>query len=228
MVPDRVSEDLDLPAQISSESREELERHSVTKVFPKGTLIGSPGQRPGIVYYILSGRVKVFDLSACGREIIFRICGPGSLVGIAEIFSDGERLVFAETLDDVKAKCIDKACIENMVQHDRAAALLVIRILGNRIRQNHRAIKGFVFGDARSRIAHLVVKFAELDGRPNPDGSVTIGSGFTHQVIADMIGATRQTVSEIMSDLKKRGYVTSTGRKITVSDFRGLKGQIAG
>lgn len=221
-----VSQDLDIMAQIGSEDREELERHSFTRVFRKGALITSPGQHIDFVHYILSGRVKVFDLSACGREIIFRVCGPKSFFGVAEIFTNDERLVFAEALDPVEVMCIDKLSLERVVKRNAAAALLVIRILGNRIRQNHIAIKGFVFGDARYRTAHLLAKFAEIDGYANRDGSVTLGSRFTHQVIADMIGATRQTVTEIVNDFKRQGYVASTQKKITILDLDGLRALI--
>jgi CRP/FNR family transcriptional regulator, cyclic AMP receptor protein len=223
-----VSQDLDIMAQISIEDREELLRHSLTRAFPKGALINSPGQHIDFVHYVLSGRVKVFDLSACGREIIFRICGPKSFFGIAEIFTNHERLVFAEALDPVEAVCIDKLSLERVVQRNAAAALLVIRILGNRIRQNHIAIKGFVFGDARYRTAHLLVKFAEIDGHANLDGSVTLGSRFTHQVIADMTGTSRQTVTEIVNDFKRQGYVSSAQKRITILDLAGLKSLTVG
>lgn len=223
MKTEGVSEDLDLLAQVSIKDREELERNSFKKSFPKGTIITSPGQHTQYVYYILKGRVKIYDLSACGREIIFRICGPKSFFGIAEIFTEDERLVFAEALDPVEVMGIDKPGLEWLVQHDATAALFVIRILGNRIRQNHKAIKGFVFGDARSRIAHLLLKFAEIDGQRNPDGSMTLGSRFTHQVIADMIGATRQTVTEIVNEFKRQGYVASTQRTVTIANPAGLK-----
>lgn len=219
-----IFEDVDLLAQISAKDREELDRNSIRKSFAKGTIITAPGQHIRHVYYILSGRVKIYDLSASGREIIFRICGPKSFFGIAEIFTEDERLVFAEALDDSEVTLIDQKALEWLVQQDPRAALFVIRILGSRIRQNHRAIKGFVFGDARSRVARLLVKLAEIDGRPNPDGSVTLGSRFTHQVIADMTGATRQTVTEIMNEFKRQAYIESSHGAVTLKDPSRLKG----
>ena len=222
----RAASDPDIFSQLSPEDRENLDRHTVEKDHPKGAIINSPGNIDRYVYYVLEGRVKIYDLSACGREIVFRTCGPKSFFGIAEIFGRYERQVFAEATRPTKVLCIDKPAFELLIKANPAVALLVIRVLGNRIRQAHRSIKSFVFCDARSRMAQLLLKLAEMDGERHTGGAVAIKTRLTHQAMADMIGAIRQTASEIINDLKKQGYIKTDRGRIIILDRTGLEGLI--
>jgi len=174
----------------------------------------------------MSGRVKIYSLSACGNEIIFRFCGPDSFFGIAGLFGAGQRNVFSEAVEDTEVLCIDSARIEQVVSENPALALAVIRVLSSRIRQAHEAIRNFAFRDARSRVAHLLLKLAEIEGVDGPGTAVRLKTKITHQEIADMIGATRQTVTEILNEFKRQGYVSSQERTIVVLDCQGLRGII--
>jgi CRP/FNR family transcriptional regulator, cyclic AMP receptor protein len=218
--------DVDLLAQLAPEDRAALCSRSLQKVYPKGAIITSPGDTGHDVYYVLRGGVKIYNLSACGREITYRLCGPHSFFGIAEIFANEERGVFAEATQPTEILCIDKRDFEQLVHGNPTIALSVIQILGSRIRQAHRAIKGFAFSDARSRMAQLLVKLAQIDGAAQPDGAVTLKNRFTHQELANMIGAIRQTVTEILNDFKRDGYIRSDHGKITIVDFAGLESLI--
>ncbi len=218
--------DPDIISQLSADDREKLIKRTIIRDYPKGAIISSPGETARYVYYVMEGRVKIYDLSACGREIVFRTCAPKSFFGIAEIFGRHERQVFAEALEPVKILCIEKPAFELLIKSNPAVALLVIRVLGNRVRQAHRSIKSFVFSDTRSRMAQLLIKLAESDGERYPDGKVVLKSKLTHQEIADMIGAIRQTVSEIINDLKKKGYIKTDRGIITILNHDGLAKQI--
>lgn len=217
------SPDPDIITELSAEDRAKLTKRTVIKDYPKGTIINSPGDKVRHVYYVLEGRVKIYDLSAYGREIVFRMCGPKSFFGIAEIFGRQERQVFAEATEPTKVLCIEKPAFELLIKSNPAVALLVIRILGNRIRQAHRSIRSFVFSDARSRMSQLLIKLAEIDGERRPDGTVALGTRYTHQAMADMIGSIRQTVSEIMNDLKRQSFIKAEHGKITILNRAGLE-----
>lgn len=227
MDSEHASCDVDIIAQLAPEDRGALCSRSLQKVFPKGSIITSPGETGHDVYYVIRGNVKIYNLSACGREITYRLCGPGSFFGIAEIFSEEERGVFAEATQETAILCINKGDFERLIHCNPTVAFSVIRILGSRIRQAHRAIKGFAFSDARSRMAQLLVKLAQIDGARLPDGAVTLKNRLTHQELANMIGAIRQTVTEIINDFKREGYVRSDHGKITIVDFAGLKSLIS-
>lgn len=214
--------DIDIIAELPEEEKEFLYRASLRRKYPKGRVIHAPGDRGHAINYVLSGRVKIYDLSAGGREIIYRYCPPGSFFGIAQIFGSEEREVFAEAVEDTEVLHVDKAIFEELVRKNPGVALSVIAILAGRIRQAHKAIKEFALCDVRSRLAQLLIKLAQMGGSPDANGAVTIQNRFTHQELANMTGATRQTVTEVMNDFKRKGYIRCPGGRITILDPKGL------
>jgi CRP/FNR family transcriptional regulator len=195
-----------------------LERNSLRRRYPRTTIIHAPGDPGTTVSFVLAGRVKIYNLSGCGKEIIYRFCTPNSFFGIADIFGGEVREVFAEAVEDTEVMTTDKKYLEELIQRNPPLALAVIRILGSRIRQAHSAIQGFVFCDARTRLAQLLVKLAQINGTEGSDGTITLHNRFTHQELADMIGAIRQTVTENINYLKHHGYVRIAKERITLLD----------
>jgi len=218
--------EIDFIGQLPESERALLERHAICKKYPRATIIHSPGDLGTMVNFVVSGRVKIYNLSACGKEIIYRFCTPNSFFGIAEIFGGDEREVFAEAVEDTEVLCTDKHYFENLVLRNPALTLSVMRILGNRVRQAHKAISSFVFCDVRTRLAQLLIKLAQINGVENPDGTITLRNRFTHQEMANMIGAIRQTVSENMNHFKRHGYIRVAGERITLIDPASIKNLI--
>jgi CRP-like cAMP-binding protein len=213
----------DLVQQLPEGERALLEHHSTRKRYPRATIIHSPGDLGMMVNFVLSGRVKIYNLSACGKEIIYRFCTPNSFFGIAEIFGGDEREVFAEAMEDTEVLCTDKQYFENLILRNPALSQAVMRILGNRVRQAHKAIQSFVFCDVRTRLAQLLIKLAQINGVENPDGTITLRNRFTHQEMANMIGAIRQTVTENLNHFKRSGYIRVTEERITLIAPASLK-----
>jgi CRP/FNR family cyclic AMP-dependent transcriptional regulator len=218
----RSAEEMDLVAALSEEQRTFLYQHSLLKKYRKNQLIHSPGDKIKMVGYVKSGRVKVYNLAACGKEIIYRFCLPNSFFGIAEIFGEEERAVFVEAVEPTEVLCINKRNFEELLRRNPNLALIVMQILGSRIRQAHKAIKDFVAADVRSRLAQLLLKLPQMGGSTEDRGAITIANRFTHQEMADMVGAIRQTVTEIINGFKRQGYIRYDGGKITILDRQGL------
>ena len=205
----------DIIAQLPEGERASLFSDSCRKKYPRHAIVHAPGDRGKVINYVLSGRVKIYNLSACGKEIIYRFCTPNSFFGIAEIFGE-DREVFAETVEDTEVMCIDKERFMDLIRRHPDIALTVMKILGSRIRQAHRAIKDFVFCDVRSRLAQLLIKLGQMNGVINDDGTTSLKNKFTHQEMANMIGAIRQTVTEIINDFKRAGYIRCDNGRITI------------
>jgi CRP/FNR family transcriptional regulator len=215
--------DIDIMSALSPAQRASLEKDAVKRTYRKGTVISGPDDENDSVNFVVSGRVKIYSLSASGNEIIFRFCGPNSFFGIAGLFGAGQRNVFSEAVEDTEVMSIYSASVERVVSENPALAMSLVRVLSSRIRQAHEAIREFVFCDARSRVAHVLIKLVEIEGGGNPGAPVRLKGKMTHQDIADMIGTTRQTVTEILNEFKKQGYVKSEARTIVVLDSEGLR-----
>jgi len=211
----RILREMDIMARLPESERASLYRESYRKKYPKHAVIHSPGDRGEVINYVLSGRVKIYNLSACGKEIIYRFCTPNNFFGIAEIFGE-DREVFAETMEDTEVMCINKERFEDLIRRHPDIAMMVMKILGSRIRQAHRAIMDFVVCDVRSRLAQLLIKLAQMNGVVNRDGATTLQNKFTHQEMANMIGAIRQTVTENINAFKRAGHIRCVDGHITI------------
>lgn len=191
------------------------------KRYSKNSIIFSPGDEGNLIYYVLSGRVKIYNLSGCGKEIIYWFCKPKDFFGLAEVCGGEMRTVFAEAVEDTELLCINRTNFEEIISRNPKIAVFIIRILGSRIRQAHETIKELVVCDVHTRLAQLLIKLSQICGSSR-SGVITIEKKFTHQEMANMIGATRTTVTEVMNEFKKNGYIKCDGGRVTILNYTKL------
>ena len=131
------------------------------------------------------------------------------------------RTVFAEAVEDTEVLCINRTNFEELIARNPKIALFIMRILGSRIRQAHETIKDLIVCDVHTRLAQLLVKLGQICGSPH-NGAITIEKKFTHQEMANMIGATRTTVTEVMNEFRRNGLIECDGSRITILDYARL------
>lgn len=208
-------------SSLSKEQWQRLFERAGRQTFDKNTLIYSRGDASTAIYYLRSGRVKIFDLTFDGREIIYRVCGPKTWFGVSSVFGGEERPAFAETQTPTDVMIIERDNFEAFIHENPDFAVSVINLLGLRLRQAHAAITEFAVGDVRSRIAQVLIKFAESGGKTK-DGVVSLDSNFTHQEIANMIGSTRATVTKVMNDWKRQSIIDVVSSHLKILNFEAL------
>ncbi|HCL81956.1 MAG TPA: hypothetical protein DHW81_07015 [Nitrospiraceae bacterium] len=135
------------------------------------------------------------------------------------------RTVFAEAVEDTEVLCINRTNFEELIGRNPKIALFIMRILGSRIRQTHETIKDLIMCDVHTRLAQLLIKLGQICGCSH-DGVITLEKKFTHQEMANMIGATRTTVTEVMNEFRKTGFIKCDGSRITILDYARLAGFI--
>jgi CRP-like cAMP-binding protein len=210
---------------LSAKERQYLEKKAYRRFYRKNTIIHSPGDQTGLVYYILDGRVKIYNISESGKEVIFRFCHKAHLFGLAEVCGGSRREVYAEAMEDTRVLGIDRKYFIDIIKGNPEFSIQVFNILGERLRQAHRAIQSLAIQDVSERLAYLLLKLIGWHA-PNPDED-TIGYKLTHQEMANMIGATRSTVTEVINYFKDKKYIAYIDGIITILDFENLE-EIAG
>ncbi|WP_442891841.1 Crp/Fnr family transcriptional regulator [Dissulfurispira sp.] len=143
------------------------------KKYSKNSVIFSPGDQGNLIYYVLSGRVKIYNLSECGKEIIYWFCQPKDFFGLAEVCDGEVRTVFAEAVEDAEVLCINRANFEDLISRNPKIAVFIMRMLGSRIRQAHETIKELVICDVHTRLAQLLIKLGQICGCSH-NGVITI------------------------------------------------------
>jgi len=210
-----------LSAKPESMSLNEVERAIVrasgtTVHYPKGYTIWAAGDPADRVYMIEKGWVKIYRLSVDGRRVtVGSIRSPGEMMGIAEALWDGERTCFAGAIDDVTMVILRADKFEELMAAHSFLAIKIARLLGARMREAEGIIHEMVSWQTPGRLAMTLLKMGERCGEPTRSG-IRIGLELTHEELANMVGASRQTVTSFLNTFKNEKCISYEGRNINI------------
>lgn len=207
--PERSS---DFIARLTPADRGNLLRLVVRRAFSRDSLIfqaGSPGDH---VYFLETGRAKIYHLSVTGKEILLWFCLPGEIFGLAEVCHGGGRQVYAEACETSQVLCIRQEDFKAFLETHPAAALLVTDVLACRLRNLGNVIQSLVASDVNERVAQLIVRLAAAHGRRAANGDFYLDIRLTHQEMANMIGTTRQSVTSALNKFRRLGVLAVDDR----------------
>lgn len=173
---------------------------------------GSPGRN---VYFLRLGRVKIYQPSASGREVILWFCLPGEIFGLAEVTRGGGRSVSALACEPCELLCVAEDQFKAFVEARPRIALLSMQVLSSRLRLLGEMHANLVSDDVDTRIAKLILRLAARHGvRVGKELRLTLP--LTHQEIADMVGTRRQTVTSCLGSMKRRGVLAIDDHRLVV------------
>lgn len=179
--------------------------------FRKRDPIFTAGDRSQGALLITKGQVKLFRMSEDGREVIFRYSAVGEIIGLAELLSNSRRETCAEAQLSTEVYAIPRGAMLDFMQQRPEVALRAIGVLAARVRSLEEALTNLASDNVEIRLLRLLDRMALL-GELQPDGRVLLDFPYTHQDVANQITASRQTVSSIFSEFKRRGVIESVGR----------------
>lgn len=208
----------DFMARLSATDRDDLRRLTACRSVARGELIFKVGSAGDNVYFIESGRIKIYHLSPTGKEILLWFCFPGEIFGLAEVCHGGGRQVCAGACEASQLLSIRQESFKTFLEGHPAAALLVNDVLAGRLRNLGNLIKSLVVSDVDERVAQLLVRLAATHGRRMPNGGVMLDIRLTHQEMANMIGTTRQSVTSALNALKRSGMLDVQDHHIFIHD----------
>jgi CRP/FNR family transcriptional regulator len=207
-LPDR---EIDVLDQVS-ESIELRRKQSIWKA-------GSPANT---IYLVRSGIVKLFKVSDEGRELTLQFLAKDALFGELAVVSDLPHDTSAEAYEDVALVAISKDDFVRVMMRHPPMALRMIKLVGERRQRLENRVESLLFRSAHARLAGLFLDLAQSFGVRDSRG-VIINLKLTHKEIASLIGATRETVSFAILDLRADGLVLTEGKRVILVDEPKLK-----
>jgi CRP/FNR family transcriptional regulator, cyclic AMP receptor protein len=200
--------------------RIELERFAeVTreKSYPKGSVILFEDDPGDSLFVVRDGRVKVVLIGEDGREVILGVLGVGEYFGELSLIDDRPRSAHVIAMEDSNLLVLRREDFRKRVESSPSVAWSLLTELSRRLRRADDKIGGLVLLDVPGRIARLLLDLAE------ESGTDAIEKTLTHQTIAQMIGASRETVSRAMKDFQDAGWITVERRRIALADRAALE-----
>lgn len=188
----------------------------VEKSFPKDAHIVSRDESGDAMYVISKGRVKVSIQGDGGREVILNILKAGDFFGEMSLLDDLPRSANVVAAEDSRVLILKRDGFREHVFKSPTTALNVMAELSRRLRRADELISNLALLDVYSRVAHIMIDLAKRDGEEVEEG-ILIRERPTQQDIASMIGTSRETVSRVLSEFQRRGFVEMRGREILLS-----------
>ena len=203
-------ENSNLFAGMDPEDIETLERHTVRKAYRRNTVIMERGDEAHTLFVLIEGRAKAYVADEDGREIVLSEMEPGMHIGELAVLRDIPRTASVMTLDDSVFLVLTKQSFLQCLAEQPRIALNLISDLIDRVKILTDAVSDLALLDVYGRITKMLTDSAEQrDGR-------RITPRFTHQEIADRVGASREMVSKILKDLKNGGYLSAEGKRLII------------
>src|SRR5271169_221241 len=205
---------------------ERLATITSASTYPKGATLFVEGQSARGVFILCSGRVKLSTSSADGRSLILRISEPGEVLGLPATVTGKPYELTADVIQPTQANFISRADFLLFLREHGEAALRVAQQLGETY---HSAIMEMrtigLSHSAGEKLARFLLELsADQDGKK---GDVRVTLTLTHEEIAQMIGASRETVTRLFSDFKKRQLLEIKGSTLIIKNKAGLEGVLA-
>lgn len=188
------------------------------RLFAAGTNILTAEQPGEAVYVILHGTVKIHVEQADGRDVVLAILGAGDTLGEMSLIDSAGRSASAVTLEDSLLLWMDKSAFQEALHRFPVVAQNLVRILSARVRLANELIQALASMDVNGRVARQLLAFADKYGRAEGQ-SVLIPIHLTQSDIADLVGASRKRVNQVMVAFREQELIsTNPAGRIIVLD----------
>ncbi len=182
-----------------------------------------PDEPSNTIFFLKEGHVKLSRLTKDGKEIILDVIGPGEIFGELSFSvteeSNGE---LAQALDEAVICTMKKKDFESLLKMRPELNFELTKRIGLRLRKFEERISDMVFKDVRKRIASFLVRYAEEFGKIK-GGVITIKMHLSHQEIALLVGAARQTVTTTLNDFRSDGLIEFSRKEFLIKRFSQLQ-----
>jgi CRP/FNR family transcriptional regulator, cyclic AMP receptor protein len=204
----------DLFRDFSPSDMEEVERVTTMTTCRRGRIFYSAGQDAEVLFVLKKGRVQLYRHSEDGKRLVTAIVSAGSIFGEMPLLSQRMHDNVAEALEDCTLCVMSRADVEHLLETKPRLALNVISILADRLAAAEQRMEMQAYGSVSQRLARLLLKLAAESDQVD---------GVSHQQLGDLIGASRETVTRVLGDLRARGAIEIGRSQVRILDGAGLR-----
>jgi CRP-like cAMP-binding protein len=187
----------------------------------KGSILFAEGDEGDHLYVILDGKIKLGTSSGDGRENLLSILGPGEMFGELSLFDPNPRTSTATAVTDAKLLSLGQAKLIPWLAENPKVALNLLASLAQRLRRTNDAVGDLVFSDVPGRVAKALIDLGERFGKQTDEG-LLVNHDLTQEELAQLVGASRETVNKALADFAGRNWLKLDGRAVLITDLERL------
>ncbi len=180
---------------------------------------GDPGDK---LYIVTDGKVKLGRTSSDGRENLLAILGPGQMFGELSLFDPGPRSATVTAVTETTFLSLSHDDLLRWLEGRPGVSLGLLTQLAGRLRKTNEVVADLVFSDVPGRVAKALLDLADRFGRTADDG-VHVHHDLTQEELAQLVGASRETVNKALADFASRGWLRLEPRSVVIHDVERLR-----
>ena len=188
----------------------------------KGDILFSEGDAGDRLYVVTEGKIKLSHASGDGRETLLAVMGEGQMFGELSLFDPGPRTATASALTDVTVLGLGHQALRPWLTGRPEVAEALLQALARRLRRTNETLSDLVFSDVPGRVAKALLDLGERFGHMEPDG-LHVTHDMTQEELAQLVGASRETVNKALADFVSRGWLRLESRSVVLLDTERLQ-----
>jgi CRP/FNR family cyclic AMP-dependent transcriptional regulator len=189
--------------------------------YPSGAILVREGQVPRGIYIVCSGRAKLSIDARDGKTVILKIAADREVLGLSAIVSGRPSPVTITTIDTCQVKFIGHDSFIRLLESDNRIAVACARMLAREITGSFADVHDLLL--ARSSTEKLARLLLSWVAREPHSRDLRIPSQFTHEEIAQMIGSSRETVTRLLSEMKRKELIRFEGSTLVIPNRGALQ-----
>lgn len=209
---------------LSPSALESLGQVSHKSILPAGAILFVEGQVPRGMFIICSGKVNLSTTSREGKILILKTAGAGEALGLSASVSGVGYESTAETTSPCILNFIDRKEFLELMQDHSEVGMHTAQCLSRDFLSAYRDIHDLVLTrSSAGKLARLLLSHAIAPAEPNDSAETRIHAAMTHEEMAQRIGASRETVTRLLGDLKKKRLIRLDGPTLVIRDRTALE-----
>ena len=206
---------------VDPDTADALAKEMETIEVRKGEIVFSEGEPGDSLYIVISGKIKLGRRAGDGRQNLIAVMGPSDMVGELSLFDPGPRTATATAVVDTRLARLRKQGLRPWLTNRPEIAEQLLRVLARRLRRTNDALADLIFTDVPGRVAKQLLALSERFGSVEPEGT-RVHHDLTQEELAQLVGASRETVNKALADFASRGWVRVDSRALTILDAERL------
>jgi CRP/FNR family transcriptional regulator, nitrogen oxide reductase regulator len=208
---------------LSSAELEEIYHASLTRRVERDGFFFFQGDEAEAIFVLVSGRVKITQLTPEGQQVVLRVVGPWTLYGGVVMAQEERYPASAEAVEASQALIWHKEIIMGFIKRFPMLAINAMQLMSGHIQEFQDRYRELATQRVERRLARTLVRLAAQTGRKIPDG-ILIDMALTRQDLAEMTGTTLYTVSRILSQWESQGLILGGRERVVIRYPHGLVG----
>jgi len=183
-------------------------------LYPANATLLVEGHSPRGIYIACSGRAKLSVEARDGKTIILKIAGDRQVLGLSAVVTGGASPVTVTTIELCQIKFVEGDSFLRMIERDSHAALACATLLAREVTTSFDDVHDLLLArSSTEKLARLLLSW--VAGEPR-NRELRVTTEFTHEEIAQMIGSSRETVTRLLSDLKRKDLIRVEGATLVI------------